>query len=400
MYIVFLFLLFFAWPFGGFIVSIFLLFRPTISVKCQTVCIVILSLFSGLLAFSQKSLADMDTDCIRYYYAFEHFESISPLSIFEYLDFTAILNFVFVPISAFVVSLTGNVQVISLLWTSIVYLLTFMSARKLMRYYGCFTNRNFAKLVLSLTFCFIAFVQVSELLKQASAFAVFFYGFTLFMTGGSKIITVIATILSIGIHPTSIMLLPLFCYDKIPTFLLLLLSIIVIVVAQFVDIIGLLMGMLPGGNYTELIIDRFGGGASEGGSVHYIVLQLLMLVPTIFLWLTRKTREKSEQDAVNVILLYFLISSLNFGNLVAYLRFAIFAHWLFALVMVLCLKNIRFKDVRYVLNILILCMILMTTRWTLGRTISGGYCSSYMDNSIVDIVFSTSYNYLTVDYSK
>lgn len=42
----------------------------------------------------------------------------------------------------------------------------------------------------------------------------------------------------------------------------------------------------------------------------------------------------------------------------------------------------------------------MTVKWTYSRTLSGGYCSSYMDNSIPKIILSTSYSYLSEDYEK
>lgn len=366
----------------------------------QNVCLVVSSLFWGLLAFTQKSLASVNTDCIRYYYEFDFFETLSPLDAVGAFDFSALLNFVFHPISAFVVALTGNVQSMSFFWTFIVYILTFLSTRRLMKFYDCYTNRNFANLVICLSFCFIAFVQVSELLKQASAFAVFFYGFTLFMTKGSKVVVGLAVVAAIGLHPSSIMLLPLFLYDKINTVIILFIAVFTIVVSQFVDVIGLLMSLMPGGSYTSLIMDRFGGDSTESGSLHYIALQLLMVGPVIFLLLFGRTKEKKQQDAVNVVLLYFIVASLNFGNLVAYLRFAIFAHWLFALVYILYLRNIHLKEVRSVLNILVVCMFLMTLRWTDGRTTPGGYASSYMDNSIVNIVFSSSYDYLKINYSE
>ena len=42
----------------------------------------------------------------------------------------------------------------------------------------------------------------------------------------------------------------------------------------------------------------------------------------------------------------------------------------------------------------------MTIRWSIGRITPGGYSSSYMDNSITKILFSTSVDYLSVDYEK
>ena len=120
LYLILLFLLFVIWPFGGFITSFFLLYHKNISKGQQSTCLIILSLFWGLLAFTQKSLASINTDCIRYYYDFEYFEQINPFEVFSVFDFSALLNFVFHPISAFTVALTGNVQSMSLLWTFIV----------------------------------------------------------------------------------------------------------------------------------------------------------------------------------------------------------------------------------------------------------------------------------------
>lgn len=401
LYNILLLFLFVIWPFGGFMMSFFLLYRDNITKGRQSICLFVLSLFWGLLAFTQKSLALIGTDCIRYYYEFENFEKLSLLEIFNILKFGAHLNFVFHPISAFAVALTKNVQTVSFLWSSLVYLLTYLSVRRLMIYYDCYTNRNFANIVLCLSFCFIAFVQVSELLKQASAFAVFFYGFTLFFTSGSKILTALLTFIAIGIHPTTMMLLPLFLYNQVRTKTLVFFIIGIIIVSQFVNIIDLFMNMLPGGTYTKMIEERFGEESERGGSLHYILLQVLMLFPIIYLWRTRKIKDKIQQNALNIVLLYFLISSLNFYNLVAYLRFSIFAHWIYALVMILCIKNICYADVKRVLKVFIICMFFMTMKWTFNRTlVKDGYCSSYMDNNIVNIVFSSSYNYLIVDYEK
>ena len=53
------------------------------------------------------------------------------------------------------------------------------------------------------------------------------------------------------------------------------------------------------------------------------------------------------------------------------------------------------------MNLMIVFMLVMTLRWTHGRTmVRGGYCTSYMDNSITNIIFSTSYDYLCVNYEK
>lgn len=394
--------LFILWPFGSFIVSTYSLLNRKLSETNTIVCLFMLSLFLGLLAFTQKSLAAEDTDCIRYYEFFELFEGIEPLYAISSLNILELLNFVFMPASVLVISITGNVQSISFLWTFIVYFLMYMSIRRLMIFYGCYTQRQFAIVVLITTFCFMVFVQITELLKNSAAFTVFFYGFTLYMTNGNKAAVIGLIIASVGIHPSVIMLLPLLLYRKVNTKIVLVISCVVLLISLVSNVLGLLINILPGGGYFDLVLDRFGDyDISQSGTLHYIAIQMAMLCSALFLLCKNKGKDERLNDAVNIVILYFIVSVLNYYNLTAYLRFSIFSHWLFALILIWYVQKASYScSVRRIMKCLVVFMFLMTLRWTLARTIGGGYCSSYMDNSITNIVFSTSSDYLSVEYEK
>ena len=402
MQIVLSLLLFILWPFGSFIVSTYSLLNRKLSETNTIVCLFMLSLFWGLLAFTQKSLAAEDTDCIRYYEFFELFEGIEPLYAISSLNILELLNFVFMPASVLVISITGNVQSISFLWTFIVYFLMYMSIRRLMIFYGCYTQRQFAIGVLITTFCFMVFVQITELLKNSAAFTVFFYGFTLYMTNGNKVAVIGLIIASIGIHPSVIMLLPLLLYRKVNTKIVLVISCVVLLISLISNVLGSLINILPGGGYFDLVLDRFGDyDISQSGTLHYIAIQMAMLCSALFLLCKNKGKDERLNDAVNIVILYFIVSVLNYYNLTAYLRFSIFSHWLFALILIWYVQKASCNyNVRRIMKCLVVFMFLMTLRWTLARTIGGGYCSSYMDNSIINIVFSTSSDYLSVEYEK
>lgn len=395
-------LLFLFCPFVAFVVSLIVLFSRNISERETTLCLVVISMFWGILAFTQKSLAIEDTDCIRYYEYFELFEGIEPLYAISSLNILELLNFVFMPASVLVISITGNVQSISFLWTFVVYLLMYMSIRRLMIFYGCYTPRQFANVVLITTFCFMVFVQITELLKNSAAFTVFFYGFTLYMTNGNKAAVIGLIIASIGIHPSVIMLLPLLLYRKVNTKIVLAISFVVLLISQMSNVLGLLINILPGGGYFDLLLDRFGDyDISQSGTLHYIAIQMAMLCSALFLLCKNKGKDERLNDAVNIVILYFIVSILNYYNLTAYLRFSIFSHWLFALILIWYVQKASYScSVRRMMKCLVVFMFLMTLRWTLARTIGGGYCSSYMDNSITNIVFSTSSDYLSVEYEK
>lgn len=267
-----------------------------------------------------------------------------------------------------------------------------------MIYYDCYQQKKFAKVILICTFCFMAFVQISELLKNSAAFAIFFYALTIYITKGNKINIAVYILISIGIHSSVIMLLPLFLYKLLNVRFALFLGIISFILSSSTNIVELLMSLLPNSGYFELLVERFEKyGEGNSGTTHYIAIQLTMLFSSLYLLYKNKSNEEIAQ-VVNIFLLYFVISNLNFYNLVAYLRLSILSHWLFAFIYICFYKgNVYSKKIS---KLLVIFMLLLTTKWTITRTISGGYCSSYMDNSIPKIILSTSYHYLSVDYEK
>lgn len=386
-------------PFLALILSVCLLFSRRTSDMQVTFCLVVISLFWGLLAFTQKSLAKEDTDCIRYYISFGVYESMDPIKALSSLKFSKILNFVFTPVTVFLVSLTKNVQIMSFFWTFLVYLLTFLSMRHLLSYFWCYDQRNFAKMVIAQMLCFMAFVQISELLKQSAAFAVFFYGFTFFITGGGVCLSLLLVLCAIGIHPSVLMLLPLFLYKKVKIEWLFIVLVLVFALSLLTNIIDLVMSFLPSTTYFSLLLGKYGGHVGvQTATLHYVLIQLIMLFFALFMLV--KNRCWEVENMVKIVLLYLTISFINYYNLTAYLRFAIFSHWIMGLILIMYIK---FNYLTYSLwsmkKMFLTLMFLMTLRWTIARTLTnGGYCSSYMDNSITNIIVSPSFEYLSVDY--
>ena len=164
-----------------------------------------------------------------------------------------------------------------------------------------------------------------------------------------------------------------------------------------VDIINVFWGMLPGGEYFAMISDKFSDyGDGSTATPHYILIELLMLFMAFDIW----KKNKDDRD-INIVILYFFISFANYGNLVAFLRFALFSHWIFAFMLVKYLTiyrpSYRISNIgRYI----VIIMFFMSFRFTLSRLGMGIYPSSYMDNSIVKITTSTLHDYLIVKYDK
>lgn len=388
--------LFVIWPFGAFVLAFVMLSRKKLLASSSLCCAFILSLFWGLLAYSQKSLFRDGTDCIRYYASAEQFEQIPFADVLNNIELLDMVNYVFYPLSFYVVSLSGEVQTMSLFWTTFNYFVFYYSIYRLYKYYHCNSGYFFFLTIFVSTFCFMVFVQISELLKNASAFSLFFFALTLHIEKGWNKYVLLMIFASIGLHPSVLMLLPLFLYKHLDTRKLLILAVCFFPFAIKMNIFEYVLNSIPNGAYFTMLSERYDSHFEGKGSLHYVIIELLMLALAFWIWVKRG---RTKNYACNIVCLYFIISSLNYVNLVAYLRFSIFSHFLFALLMI---EHIRFYGLRFskILKLISIAMLILTIRYSIGRTTAGGYASSYMDNSITKIVFSTSFDYWSVDYEK
>ena len=129
------------------------------------------------------------------------------------------MYFVFNPISIFIVSFFGSVQFFSLFWIFIVYFFYFLGIENYCAYRKIELSRNHLLLFVFLSiFGFILFTQVSEIIKQAVATSVFFYGFSLLLLK-KKLSALIVIIVSIGIHSSVLLFIPILFYKCLNSFM-------------------------------------------------------------------------------------------------------------------------------------------------------------------------------------
>ena len=129
----------------------------------------------------------------------------------------------------------------------------------------------------------------------------------------------------------------------------------------------------------------------EGVTKRYIVISIITLLYALFL---NKQKQFSKEDKyVNIIFIYLLIMWLCFNNATAFVRMVNFAHFIYTFELIFLLKYMRKKSPQFVLFIFF--FLITNFQMTLGRTITGAYRSSYMDNSIVKILTSSVFDYLS-----
>ena len=393
-YFIAIFVLWLIMPFGCVLVILFFVNQIELDRKRLAWVYILLSLSFALLAYTQKSLYYEGTDVERYYYEFSQFIG-SDFDIIPLFFSESILTYTFSLINIVLVIICGNVQIISLFWIGITYLLFFISIDKIARHEKiCLDKSNILLFLFFSLFGAILFTQVSETIKNAAAFAFFFYLIAECICNVNKWRILWIYILGIGIHSSIIMLFPIFFYRYFNTKVLLIVLAGVVLLAPLINLIELAIAILPDFSFFSTLSSHIEDYALDDGSAsskRYVLISVIILLQTVYL--QKENLYNNSNKYSNIALIYLIMMYLNFNNSNAFIRFANFSHFIVVMGFVMLLKD----RTKYAIPIVCLLFVFLVTNFqmTYGRTLSGGYCSSYMDNSIIKILFSNIYDYLT-----
>lgn len=357
--------------------------------KCYPILV---SMFFGLLAITQYA---PNADINRSYHmmlALGNY-NIQELSLFLVADKYKIYTIV----NYIIYQLTGNVQLSSLLWGGCIYYLIFLSFENLKRYYNDNSSKNNILYYSSAIFCFVFFVEVMETMKQAVGFSMFLYSLTLFLNDKYKKCLLILC-LSAGIHMSQFLLLPLFLCTKLkPNFVIILMILsfsfrtfnlmsLVNSAASLVglDILAELSSSYIDQNYNNFISD----------APYFVLTYVVVALFALFYIITMKN---NDFVVTNIVMLYIVVLNLNYSNNHNYTRILLhsYPYWIMILFSIKNLmKSKRMKS--YIIGSMVIWTFFLQFWFSYGRIGINvdKYQTSFMGNSIVSILTSSSYSYL------
>lgn len=357
----------------------------------------IISLTFALLAYTQESIND--TDISRYYSMFQIYENVDLLNINYYDILVDQTYFIFNPVSKFIVSLFGNVQAFSFFWIFIVYFIFFLACENYCEYRRIkFSRNNFFLFLFLCIFGFILFTQVSEIIKQAVATSLFFYGLSLFLLD-KKLICAVVVIIALGIHSSVLLLLPIFFYKKCNNIIITLL-LVFCVGMSFFNVMQIVTDILPATGILGLIQAKASSYTDEmwadSSLLRYDLLIILSL--SIVFLLKKSNKEYVVSKAIFIPLIYLCLIIANRSVAHNYIRYVNMSYIVYAMLFIeyINTKRILVKDFKaYFELLLIVAFLVANLHMTYYRTIGGSYLSSYMDNSLLKILGSSVFSYLS-----
>ena len=387
----------FVWllvPFLSVFLLLLLILQVHLSLIQYKYVFFMISLSFALLAYTQKSLSVEDTDVVRYYMTYEPLIG-GPIKGSTYLVLKDMLYYFFMLTNICLVFLTSNVQVISLFWTFITYYLFFLTMLKLLHYQQIECSRiNIFILTFLSLFGFILFTQVTETIKNAAAFAIFFYAFTCFICKENKVKVFLLYFIGVGVHISILMFIPLFFYKMVNYRFLFLLLLIAILLSS-INLMELISNILPDKEFGSLLLERVEYYANEGKALFALrYISILVFVWLVSFFLFKNSLFNKENGFFNIVILYLIISCINYSNFDGFVRFVNFIQFILLLEFLPLLRNKK----KNALLVMVFVMFFGVTNllMTYSRTLSPihDYRSSYMDNSVPKVLFSNVFDYL------
>ena len=395
-YLLILTIVWFIIPYPSIILLLFFLNQQRVTLNELKYTVFLISLTFGLLSFTQESINN-PTDVVRYYEVYYPFISRGGNILGVILE-EPILTYSFTFINIIISSITRNVQYISLFWTTFIYYLYFLS---IINYFSvariALTKSNTFLVIFFSIFGVILFTQVTETVKTAAAFSLFFYIFSIYLIDdkfGLKLLLLL--ILDFGIHAMVLFLVPLFFYKRFKSGTLLTVLILVVAICSQLNIMQIASNILPDYGLLGVLKLKSEHYSLDDGffskSITYNFVAVIILLVGIFLYIKNIFNKKNCY--LNIVLIYLIIMYLNFNNSNGFVRFANFASFIIALEFIPLLKNLSRNNI--ILLLLFVYFFAHNLHITYVRTlVPGGYCSSYMDNSISRILLSSSIEYLS-----
>lgn len=380
-------LLFMLNPFLAFCVLVHQIHKKNYAIEKDKLLIATIPVFYALLSCTQYTKVG---DICRTYDSVIFNDSLGYLSIFlnKYPIFDAV--------NLFIYHLTGRVEFISIFWTYLVYFLMLKSVVVLYNYYTHeYNSMTLNKMILITIFCLINFIQVTELLKQAFVVSLFAYIFSLY-TIGEKGKCILLFIIGLGVHYSILFFLPILFVRIYKSHIIFYLLIASFAFRSF-NLMGVVSGISELGSISDLASNfstELDAGFFKSSSFFFVVLFWTFFITSILVYF--KTNNK-ESVLIKAAMVMIIILNLNYSISHNFTRLMTTMYPFYAFLLLQAYREGFPKSIGgIVIKGVVVFNILANTILSVGRlNVQSEYGTSFMDNSLAKVVFSTSYQYLT-----
>jgi hypothetical protein len=383
-----------------------ILFKVKLKDAQQIFLLFLIALSFGLVAYTTKSVGVEETDIARYYNQYKIVAEVKGFSDFVLLflieDGTSLL-FQLVTLGMSKV-FPSNPQLLPLFWVTFSYFFTFLTIKEGTYFITGRYSKLYVVIVIIAALGIITFFTVTEIIKQVSSVSLFSYALMLKVNG--KRGAGLCLVLSVLIHLSSFFLVPVFVFfNRRKVFNYLPIISIVCLAVSFLNfnvvVAALYSAVIGADSGIKARLEYYKDIETWSISFRFLMIFLIYILQIALLYvdyfketdLQLKGRKKSLVTLQTLAFLFLFINRSNVHNFIRY-TFCFFPFYALAYLQ-LFYSRIRKKELVVLLSFIGAFYIFSNIKLLTSQTIVGGqYDNSYMDNDIVQILFSNVYLFL------
>ena len=360
----------------------------------------LISLSLGLIGYTAKSIGLHETDISRYSYLFE---SLTQIKSFNDFILIAVIEGGINPLFQGVNFLLAKAfpdtpQTLPFLWVTITYWFSFATYIVLTNFDKRTEKAQFILISLLVFTGIILFARTTESIKQCSSVAIMGYAIAKKIRGQKSRWP---AVLSIGIHVSSVILLPIYWVIGKPfisRYKNILVSICILF--SFIDIFkifSLLPASIIGGDLSERLIDYAGYGLEASKRIYIQFLGYILIVLLLAYYYKRKPDDnlRKSLDCHIMAICILLLNRANDHNFIRYI-YGYFPFVGIAYFQLLKLKKWGMNEFIGLNVVFILFFVYSNVSYLASFTDSAtDYANSYVNNSLSNLL-----TYNVSDYIK
>lgn len=389
-------------PFLSIFLILFLIARYALGAGTMRYLLLLMAASFGLIAYTTKSIALIDTDVVRYGYIFDALTEVSTLqdwAISIYLE--GDLNPGFQLINFALAKLfPSNSQVLFLFWVTVTYFFSLLMFHTIIDVNDKRERRKLALLLLLTLAGFVSFGRATDSIKQSAATAIFGYGIAReLMKKGRVWLVMICAIL---VHMSALILLPIFLGMRshwVRRYLVVIfLFCALLSFVNIVEVLGMVASVIPGIpeaiSYKLTAYTDYESPASIRILMTFLVYVFMVLL--VFLHY-RKWRTYDEKTVLTMQVVALCVLLVNKGNPHNFMRYVYgYAPFIgLAFYSFISYKDWKKNEMIWVAVILAGYIVYANISYAMAfMDPATNYANSYVDNSLFNLLTYTASDYL------
>jgi hypothetical protein len=383
-----------------------ILFKVKLKDSQQVFLLFLIAVSFGLVGYTAKSVGVEETDIARYYNQYKIVAEVKGFADFVLLflieDGTSLL-FQLVTLGM-AKTFPSNPQLLPLFWVTFSYFFTFLTIREGVYFLSGRYSKLYVVVIAVALFGIITFFTVTEIIKQVSSVSLFAYALMLKLNkkrGG-----VLCLVLSVLIHLSSLLLVPVFIsFNKKKVFSYLPLIFLVCLALSFLNfnvVIATLYSVVIGTDSgIKARLEYYKDIDTWSISFRFLMIFVIYILQIGLVYIdyhveTDLQLKEKKKKLVTLQTLAFLFLLINRSNVHNFIRYTFCFFPFYSLVYLqLFYSRIKKKELVLLLFFIAAFYIFSNIKLLTSQTnIGGPYDNSYMDNDGVQILFSNVYLFL------